>query len=175
MAVASSNMNTVVGVFESPQQAQRAVMELKAAGFSDDQIGVVSRNEEGQVVGKEKTDSDAGEAATGAAAGAATGAGLGALWGLGIIAGVLPGIGPAIVGGTLGAILSSAAAGAAAVGIGGALIGMGIPEEEATYYEGEYKRGRTLVTVHAGAKVGAAAQVIERHGGKTRQSKMVGI
>ena len=159
--------NTIVGVFESPAQAQRAVMELKTAGFNDDQIGVVSRNQEGKVVGKSAD--DGAQAATGAATGAAAGAGLGALWGLGILAGVLPGIGPAIVGGTLGILLSSAAAGAAAVGVAGALVGLGVPEDEATYYEGEFKSGRTLVTVKAGAKSAAAQQIIARHGGHTRQ------
>jgi hypothetical protein len=159
--------SAIVGVFDTPQVAQRAVMELKSAGFGDDQIGVLSRNDEGKVVGKEvEGDTEAG---TGAAAGAAAGAGLGALWGLGILAGVLPGIGPAIVGGTLGMLLSSAAAGAAAAGIAGALIGLGVPEEEATYYEGEFKSGRTLVTVKSGAKSTAAQEIIERHGGRARR------
>src|SRR5687767_6544742 len=173
--MARPTTNTIVGIFESPQQAQRAVMELKAAGFSEDQIGVVSRNEQGQVVGKGRTEGDGADAATGAATGAAAGAGLGALWGLGILAGVLPGIGPAIVGGTLGVLLSSAAAGAAAAGIAGALAGLGVPEDEAGYYEGEYKRGRTLVTVGAGAKAASALQIIERHGGRTRQPHTAGV
>ena len=164
--------NTIVGVFESPQRAQRAVMDLKAAGFMEDQIGVLSRNEEGKVVGK--TTDDKSEA-TGAAAGAAAGAGLGALWGLGILAGFLPGIGPAIVGGTLGVLLSSAAAGAAAVGIAGALIGLGVPEEDASFYESEFKSGRTLVTVKAGAKSPSAQQLIERNGGHTRQPHAAGV
>ena len=56
---------------------------------------------------------------------------MGALWGLGILAGIVPAIGPAIAGGTLAAILSSAAAGAATAGVAGALIGLGIPEDEA--------------------------------------------
>ena len=164
--------STVVGVFESPQRAQKAVLDLKAAGFTEDQIGVLSRNDEGKVVGK--TTDDRSEA-TGAAAGAAAGAGLGALWGLGILAGVLPGIGPAIVGGTLGVLLSSAAAGAAAVGIAGALIGLGVPEDEAGFYESEFRSGRTLVTVKAGAKAPSAQQIIERNSGRTRQPQSAGV
>lgn len=160
--MAQSETSTVVGVFSTPQAAQRAVLDLKAAGFSQEQIGVLSRNEDGEVVGKH---TEGSEAATGAATGAAAGAGLGALWGLGILAGVLPGIGPAIAGGTLGILLSSAAAGAAAAGIAGALIGLGVPEEEAEFYEGEFQSGRTLVTVKGGAKSPVAAQVISRAGG----------
>jgi hypothetical protein len=164
--MASAINNTIVGVFDSPQQAQRAVMDLKSAGLGEEQIGVLSRNEEGRVVSTDSDDET--EAGTGAAAGAAAGAGVGALWGLGILAGVLPGIGPAIVGGTLGILLSSAAAGAAAAGVAGALIGLGMSEEDADYYEGEFKSGRTLVTVRAGAKAAIALQIIERHGGRVR-------
>jgi hypothetical protein len=171
--MARSTVGTIVGVFATPQQAQKAVMDLRSSGFSDDQIGVLSRNDDGKVVGKPVEEGS--EAATGAAAGVAAGAGVGALWGLGILAGVLPGIGPAIAGGTLGILLSSAAAGAAAVGIAGALIGLGVPEEEASLYESEYKSGRTLVTVKAGAKSPTAQQVIERHGGTTRRPETAGV
>ena len=165
--------STIVGVFATPQEAQRAVMDLKSAGFSPEQIGVLSRNDEGKVVGKQFTEGT--EAATGAAAGVAAGASVGALWGLGILAGVLPGIGPAIAGGTLGILLSSAMAGAAAAGIAGVLIGLGVPEEEAAFYESEFKSGRTLVTVKAGAKAPSAQQIIERNGGRLRQPQTVGV
>jgi hypothetical protein len=160
---------TIVGVFEERQKAQRAVNELKAAGFTDDQIGVVSHNRDGSTTAtKGDGDTAMGEAA---AAGLATGAGVGALWGLGILAGVLPGIGPAIAGGTLGVLLSSAAAGAAALGVAGALIGLGIPDDDAGYYENEFKAGRTLVTVKAGAKAPAAQTVIKRNGGYGRPAR----
>jgi hypothetical protein len=157
---------TVVGVFSSPQEAQQAVMDLKSAGFTQDEIGVLSRNDDGQIVGKEAETGSA--AATGATVGLATGAGVGALWGLGILAGALPGIGPAIVGGTLGVLLSSATAGAAATGIAGALVGLGVPDEEAKFYEGEFKTGRTLVTVRAGDRSDAACGAIQRHGGRIK-------
>lgn len=172
--MASAIRNTIVGVFPSAQQAQRAVMELKGAGFSQDQIGVLSRNTEGKVVGKDGNDTET-NAATGAAAGAATGAGVGALWGLAILSGILPGIGPAIAGGTLGVLLSSAAAGAAAASIAGALIGLGVSEDEAGYYESEYRSGRTLVSVKAGAKAATAEQIIARHGGYTRQPQSANV
>jgi uncharacterized protein (TIGR02271 family) len=84
---------------------------------------------------------------------------------LGILAGVLPAIGPAIAGGTLAVLLSSAAAGAAAAGLAGALIGMGLSKEEAEYYEGELKAGRTIVTVHAGSRRDEAMHILRQHGG----------
>jgi hypothetical protein len=173
MALAS---NIVVGVFNSPQQAQKAVMELKGAGIPDDEIGVLSRNDEGRVVGKPAPSTGAAEgAAAGAATGIAAGAGIGALWGLGILAGVLPGIGPAIAGGTLGILLSSAAAGGTAAGITGALVGMGLSQDEAGFYENEFKIGRTLVSVKRGAQSASVHGIIERNGGHIRQPQAVGI
>src|SRR5687767_1826399 len=109
--MAVSTGNTIVGVFESPAAAQRAVNELRQAGFSDSQIGVVSHNKDG---GADVVNDGNTKATEGAATGLAAGAGVGALWGLAILSGLLPGIGPAIAGGTMGVLLSSAAAGAAA-------------------------------------------------------------
>ena len=46
----------------------------------------------------------------------------------------------------------------------GALIGLGIPEEEAKYYEGEVHAGRTVVTVQAAGRFDEAWQLLTRHG-----------
>src|SRR5262249_57332627 len=99
----------------------------------------------------------------GAATGVVAGLGLGALAGLGVLSGAIPVVGPAIAGGTLGVILSNAAAGAAIAGLTGALIGYGIPEEEAKYYESEFEAGRTIVTVHANGRVDDATAILRRH------------
>jgi len=160
---------TAVGVFDNRTEAQQAVQELKRLGFRDEQIGVVSRNAEtGE---REHTTGSGSHVEEGAIAGAATGVGVGALWGLGIAAGLLPAIGPVIAGGTLAAIIASAATGAAAAGLAGALIGMGIPEEEAAYYEGEFKSGRTLVTVKADDRGDEARAVLRRFNGRDRSER----
>jgi uncharacterized protein (TIGR02271 family) len=86
------------------------------------------------------------------------------LWGLGVLAGAIPAIGPAIAGGALAALLSSAAAGAAAAGLAGTLIGMGIPKDEAEYYESEFRSGRILVTVSAMGREMEAREILRRHG-----------
>jgi hypothetical protein len=166
----TSTSNTVVGVFESPAAAQRAINELRQAGFTDSQIGVVSHNKDGSanVVNDGNT-----QAAEGAATGLAAGAGVGALWGLAILSGLLPGIGPAIAGGTMGVLLSSAAAGAAAAGIGGALIGLGVPDDDAKYYDTEFRSGRTIVTVHGGANAARAQTILNGAGGYNRASRRV--
>ena len=153
-----------IGVFDDRAQAQRAIAELKRAGFTEKQIGVTARDQDGKGTG-EVGDDKATHAKKGAVAGLAAGAGVGTLWGLGILAGVLPGIGTAIAGGTLAALLSSAAAGAAAAGLAGTLIGLGIPEEEATYYDEQFRAGRVVVTVQADDRRLEAESILQRLGG----------
>ena len=140
--------STAVGVFHSHREAQQAIRELKSAGFTEKQIGVTGADPDGSAAGELQGEAETGsKAGEGAAIGAGVGLGTGALWGLGIAAGVLPAIGPVIAGGTLAAILASAAGVAAAGGITGALIGAGIPEEEAEYYQTQVEAGRIVVTV----------------------------
>jgi uncharacterized protein (TIGR02271 family) len=163
-----SDRTTVIAVFDDRAQAQRAIGDLKSAGFTEKEIGVTTRDPESGD-GKLARAADKGEthAKEGAVAGVAAGAGVGALWGLGILAGVLPAIGPAIAGGTLAAILSSAAAGAATAGVAGALIGLGIPEEEANYYDQEFRAGRTVVTVQAKSRSTEARSILQQAGGRS--------
>lgn len=173
MAMNRSIDATVVGVFTNAQAAGYAVRELKTAGFSDRDIGIAGISSNDYELDASAGDVDDSYAAEGAATGVAAGAGVGALWGLGILAGALPAIGPAIAGGTLAAILSSAAAGAATAGLAGALIGMGMSREEAEYYEGELRSGRTVITVHTRGRAAEASQILQRFGGydiKTRDS-----
>lgn len=156
---------TTVGVFQTRAAAERAVADLRAAGYTDDQIGVLAKNAEGKTV---RTDgsgaADSTNAAEGAAVGAAAGAGALALGSLAVSFGVIPVIGPILAVGPLAAALISGAAGAAAGGITGALIGWGIPEEDAKYYESEVTAGRYIVTV-TGDRHAAATTHFTTHGG----------
>lgn len=158
-----NDRNTVVGVFTDRNSAQQAIEELRRGEFRDDQIGLMASGDSDYGT----TASDAAEtyAAEAGATGLAAGAGVGALWGLGIAAGVLPAIGPAIAGGTLAIVLSSAAAGAAAAGLTGTLVGLGIPKEEAEYYESELKSGRIILTVQPEGRNSEAMTILRRFGG----------
>jgi uncharacterized protein (TIGR02271 family) len=69
-----------------------------------------------------------------------------------------------VAGGILATVLGGAAVGAAAGGILGALIGLGVPEEEAHFYESEFNEGRIIVTVKAGNRFNEARDVLYRHG-----------
>jgi len=155
---------TVVGVFSNHEQADRAVHELRSAGFADDQIGMARRGTEGEVMHNRPADTGESHAGTGALAGVVTGAGLGALAGWGILAGVIPAIGPAIAGGTLAVILANAAGGAAVAGVLGALLGAGVPEEEAKFYNREFEAGRTIVTVRADGRSDEVINILRHHG-----------
>jgi hypothetical protein len=158
--------STVVGVFADHQQADRAVEELHRQGFRTDQIGVAALDPDNAYA----TNKGA-KAGIGAATGAAAGAGVGGLVALGILAGVIPGIGPAIAGGTLAMILANAAGGAAIAGLAGALVGLGIPDAEAKHYEGEFKAGRTVITIqNVGARYEEAWAILHRFGGYNKQN-----
>jgi hypothetical protein len=167
-----NTQRTVVGVFDDRSSAQQAIEALKQVGFQRDQIGLTARSDDEGASwrgeGDEGTGSYAGE---GALTGLTAGAGVGALWGLGIVAGMLPAIGPAIAGGTLAAIMSSAAAGAAAAGLAGTLIGLGIPKEEAEFYESELRAGRIIVTVQADGRQTEASSILSRFGAYDMQSR----
>jgi uncharacterized protein (TIGR02271 family) len=155
--------DTVVGLFRDSARAERAVRDLKDAGFTDNEIGVLMQDRTEQRKFAEDTGTKAGE---GAAAGAATGGLLGGVFGLlaGVGALVIPGIGPIVAGGVLASTLAGAGIGAAAGGLAGALIGMGIPEEEAHYYERGFREGGILVTVDAGARRAEARHILRNAG-----------
>ncbi len=162
----STTGTTKVGVFATRAAADKAVADLKRAGYRDDQIGLVAKDASGKAVKTDGAgDTNAGEGmAIGAAAGAATGAAIG----VGVLAGVIPVIGPILALGTLGTVLLNAAGGAALAGLTGALVGWGIPEHDAKYYEGEVQAGRFLVTVDRGTRTDDAMAVFTRHGGYDR-------
>lgn len=157
--------HTVVGLFDSFDEAQSVVSDLQSQGFNRNDISLIANDASGQYAktyssGGDKMDKNAAEkAGSGAVAGTATGAGLGLLVGLGALA--IPGIGPILAAGPLAAALGAGAAtvaGSAAIGAGlgaasGALVGpltdAGIPRPEAEMYNEGVRRGGTLVTVKA--------------------------
>ena len=167
MSVATCS--TVVGVFNERSDADKAIDDLVQAGFRNDQIGVITRNPQGKTVVKNQGEAET-HSGEGGVVGAIAGAGIGGLVGLGVLAGVIPVIGPAIAAGTLATILTNAAGGAAIAGLSGALVGWGIPEEHAKYYDGELQAGRVVVTVHADDRCYRARSILEIHGGYDHES-----
>ncbi|MEO8182058.1 MAG: hypothetical protein ABI895_24755 [Deltaproteobacteria bacterium] len=158
----------LVGVFDRAQDAREAITDLLAAHFSDRQVGVLARDSLGSPELKTFRELEGNRAGTGVAVGAVAGASGGALWALGIVAGVLPAIGPVIAGGVLAAIVASAAGAAVAGGFMGALVGWGIPDEEAAYYNQEFEKGRTIVVVQDEDRAALAQTILAAHHAQDR-------
>ncbi|WP_285768581.1 general stress protein [Peribacillus sp. SI8-4] len=141
----------IIGVYETGEEAIRAVEALQADGYNRDEISVVAKDKEELRTVNEETGTKAEE---GLAAGAATGGILGGAAGLlaGVGALAIPGIGPVLAAGPLAATLAGAAVGAGTGGLAGTLIGMGLPEDEANRYEADVINGKLLVLVDKDAR-----------------------
>ena len=136
----------IVGIFDTEQEATRAIEGLHNQGFSNDEISVITRDRDEL---RHISDDTGTKAPEGVATGAATGGVLGGVTGLlaGIGALAIPGIGPILAAGPIVATLTGVAVGVGAGGIVGGLIGLGIPEDEAKEYEGYVESGKILVLV----------------------------
>ena len=156
---------SVFCIASSEPQVERIANQLKAAGFSGNDISVLFPDKTGTRDFAHEQHTKAPEAAaTGAGAGGLLGGGLGWLVGIGALA--IPGVGPFIAAGPIMAALAGAAVGAAAGGITGALVGLGIPEYEAKQYEGKIRAGNMLISVHAedSTEVTKAKEIFKREG-----------
>ncbi len=159
--MATTNTRSVVGVFSNRENADRAVSELERAGFNMDQIGYAVRQP-----GADQTNATvarAGNVGADVATGAVSGGVIGGVLGAGAAL-LIPGFGPVLAGGILASALGGAAIGAAAGGILGALTDVGVPENEARYYQSEFEAGRTIVTVRADGRQEKALEILRRYG-----------
>ena len=166
--------STAVGVFERRADAERALSELRQAGFGEDELGIVApRGDAAADVDLEKYPRDPTElgqetgtrAEEQAVSGAVTGGAIGGVIGA-AAALLIPGIGPVLAGGILAAALSGAATGAAVGGLVGAFSGLDVPEEEAHSYEREFRAGRTIVTARARGRYQEAVAILRRSGAR---------
>jgi hypothetical protein len=166
---AGGELVTAVGVFPGYAEARRAVEALRAAGYRDDQIGVMGPADlrsvpEHSGLANDPTHTHWEEGAgIGAAAGGLAGLGLGAA----VAAGLISPLGPVVAGGTLVALLASAGTGAGLGAAVGALAGMGVPEDDARWCQSELEAGRVVVTVRA-ADGARAKDILDRHGSTSR-------
>lgn len=170
-----SGRQTIAGLFADRRNADRAVDDLKKAGFTDAQIGVVMRDSiEGHPKGEHSKETHAAEGAlTGALGGGVLGGVAGYLVAIGAL--TIPGIGAVLAGGALaeaiGVVAGTAAVGAgvgaAAGGLVGVLVGMGIPEKEARHFERGFGAKDVLVTVKAGDRIMEALAILEMNDADT--------
>jgi uncharacterized membrane protein len=98
--------------------------------------------------------------------------GLGGLL-LGLAALAIPGIGPVIAAGPLGAALLGAGLGTVSGGIIGALVDIGVAEQEARDYAEALRRGGTVVAVKTeGLMIDRAIEIMEQHGAIDMNKRM---
>jgi len=165
---------TVLGVFDNLADARAAVEDLRRADFNDARIGFITpdptRRPKGDMnVDRSKLDEGVG-------VGAVIGAALGGVAGLVVAAGMLSPIGPAVVGGAIAAWLASLGVGAAAGTVVGALVAMGLTDDESRWYENELKKGRSLVIVaQADERAEEAREILRHHNAIVREPSSIGV
>ena len=164
-------MSVVSAVFDSDQEAERAVSELRQAGVGDSALSVIAQHE-GRTTTRtgdgELTDDDHRNLLRGILGGGALGAGLG------IAALAIPGVGPLAA---AGAIAASAVPGAAAIGatvgaaagtLNEALKKHGVSDDDASYYGERIQSGGVFVSIDAdgsGVDEETAREILYRNGG----------
>jgi hypothetical protein len=153
------------GIYRNRMDAERAVDQLVAAGFSNQDISVMMPDTQSSHEFAHEKNTKAPEGTTtGVISGGAIGGTLGLLAGIGALA--IPGLGPFIAAGPIMGALAGMGAGGAVGGVVGALVGMGMPEYEAKRYEGRMKEGGVLLSVHceSSEEVGRAKDILEATG-----------
>jgi hypothetical protein len=156
------NPRTLVGVFDSRDEAEQVLDELRQAGFAENEIGFAIRGDDA-VAGGVITDAALTKDGQGAVKGMVAGGVAGSLLGAAAML-VIPGVGPLLAMGVLASALGFGAAGVATGGILGAMMGAGVSEEEARAYEKQFNAGRAIVTVNAGERVLEGFRILGRHG-----------
>ena len=136
----------VTAIFNSRAAAEMAVEELTRAGFAPEDVSLLMSD---STRGREFAVRKATKAPEGTATGATVGGVIGAVAaGLAAVGSItIPGI-ALVAAGPVVAALAGLGAGAAAGGLTGALIGLGIPEHEAKFYDKEIEKGGMLVGVY---------------------------
>lgn len=151
------NLQEVSGIFASQDKLERAMDELERLNLRDD-VSVLMTDQTREHYGdawsnrvmSEEDIERSSKLPEGATTGGLTGGLLGALVGGLTMVGsvVIPGAGLLVAGPLVGA-LTGGAIGTAAGGLVGALVGAGIPEHEAKFYEESLKeRGNILLIAH---------------------------
>jgi|JI10StandDraft_1071094.scaffolds.fasta_scaffold24456_5 hypothetical protein len=159
---------TISRLYDSYDDAARAVNGLVDAGVPHEDISIVANNADGRTVPTVVETTEAGTGAgTGAGIGGLLGGGAGLLAGLGMLA--IPGLGPVVAAGWLAATAAGAVAGVAAGavtgGIVGALTNAGVSEDHAHVYAEGVRRGGALVTARVDdERLTVANAVLDRHG-----------
>jgi len=155
--------NSVVAIYETHEQAERAIKELQQAGVDMKSLSIAARNThtDEHVIGYY----NAGDRMK---YWGKVGAFWGGFWGLlfGSAAFAIPGIGPILVAGPLVGWIVAGLEGAAVVGgvsaVGAGLVSIGIPKDSVLKYDVALKTDKYILIVHGTQdEVNKAKDIIE--------------
>ena len=155
--------NSVVAIYETHEQAERAIKELQQAGVDMKSLSIAARNThtDEHVIGYY----NAGDRMK---YWGKVGAFWGGFWGLlfGSAAFAIPGIGPILVAGPLVGWIIAGLEGAAVVGgvsaVGAGLVSIGIPKDSVLKYDVALKTDKYILIVHGTQdEVNKAKDIIE--------------
>jgi uncharacterized membrane protein len=149
MEKAMSIANSVVAIFDTHEQAERAIMELQEGGVDMKSLSIAGKDThtDEHVVGYYNTGDRMKHWGK-------VGAFWGGFWGLLFGSGLflIPGIGPILVAGPLVAWIIAGLEGAVVVGsvsaLGAGLVSIGIPKDSVLKYEVALKTDKYLLIVH---------------------------
>lgn len=165
--IPEKRIRRAIGVFSNRQDAEVALGELRAAGFSMNKVSLIAKDTHSGVSDRAHGNKADEGLKTGAVTGGALGGLTGLLVGLGALA--IPGVGPVILAGEVATILATALTGgvigAAAGSIVGGLVGLGIPEEQARVYNERFSKGHYLLMVEGtDVELDRAEAILKRRG-----------
>jgi hypothetical protein len=145
-------METVAGIFQTREQAERAIKEIHSLGIRNDRIALLTPNTTAGEAERAVPTADSEQPGMGKAMGGTVGGAMGVAGGasLGAAAAsvLIPGVGPVIAGAILGAAILGAGGTAAGMAAGEALeegLVSGLPHDELFLYEDAVRKGRSVV------------------------------
>jgi hypothetical protein len=169
-------MQTVTAIFDSRAPAAQAFQQLRAAGWSDQEVSLLTPDnidEQGNAV----PTTDGEQPGMGTAIGGVVGGAIGLSGGMQIATAIssilIPGFGPVLAAGFAGAALVGAVGALGGAKAGQALehsLSEGLPRDELYFYIEELKKGRSVIVCRtddegkleeARRMLGASAQILD--------------
>ncbi|MCA1574302.1 MAG: hypothetical protein LC770_07155 [Acidobacteria bacterium] len=145
-------METVAGIFQAREQAEKAIQQIHFIGVRNDRIALLTPGTSQQEAERTVPTADSEQPGMGKAMGGTVGGAMGVAGGasLGAAAASLlvPGVGPVIAGAILGAAILGAGGTAAGMAAGEAMeeeLVSGLPHDELYLYEDAVRQGRSVV------------------------------
>jgi hypothetical protein len=151
----------VAALFDNQADAEQAIRDLREAGFSPMDIGIILRDPlfaRAAVLAPDSTPVPGETALAGALDASILGGVVGPLVEVGAFA--LPRLGSVIAGGAVVRALIEAEPGPAAGDLLGALVRLGIADAAAGYFEDGVRERAVLVTIDPGARAEAAGEIL---------------